>query len=76
MSRIKGRVKWFNKQKGFGFIEVDRGNDVFVHISQVPEVLKDGDEVEFAIKDSKRGLVAVEVEVLNADGTKRSKRPA
>ena len=57
----RGRVKWFKEQKGFGFIEIDDGKDIFVHKSQVEEELKPGDVVEFQTKDSRKGLIAVQV---------------
>jgi cold shock protein len=57
----KGRIKWFKEQKGFGFIEIDDGKDIFVHKSQVSERLEPGDVVEFKLKDSKKGPIAVEV---------------
>ena len=63
--RIKGRVKWFKESKGFGFIEVDNGNDVFVHVSQVSEPLQEGDIVEFTSKEGKKGPMATEVKRLN-----------
>lgn len=56
-----GKVKWFRDDKGFGFIEMSEGQDIFVHISQVSEELKEGDSVEFVIKDGKKGPVATEV---------------
>lgn len=76
MTKTKGRVKWFNPQKGFGFIEIENGNDIFVHGSQVRESLQEGDEVQFVIKDSKKGFVATDVEKLGLPNSKRNKRPA
>ena len=61
----KGRVKWFNEQKGFGFISQDGGDDLFLNYSSIKQeglkVLHDGDEVEFEIAQGKKGLQAVDV---------------
>ncbi len=61
----KGRVKWFNEQKGFGFISQEGGEDLFVHFSSIKQdgfkVLNEGDEVEFEIAPGKKGLQAVDV---------------
>ena len=62
----KGKVKWFNKTKGYGFIEPEEGDkDVFVHISAVKdsgiESLVEGDTLEFEVEDGKKGLVAVQL---------------
>lgn len=63
---MKGRVKWFNDEKGFGFIAVDGGGgDVFVHYSAIQmagrKTLQEGDEVEFEITKSDKGPKAVNV---------------
>ena len=54
-----GTVKWFNAEKGFGFIEVEGGNDVFVHFSAIVDEgfksLDEGDSVEFEIVEGARG---------------------
>ena len=45
----QGTVKWFNQKKGFGFIEQEDGEDLFVHYTQVEGEIKDGDSVEFEV---------------------------
>ena len=62
---MQGKVKWFNKEKGFGFIERDDGNDVFVHYSAIQQEgfksLQEGDAVEFDIVEGPKGLQAANV---------------
>jgi CspA family cold shock protein len=57
--RITGKVKWFNNAKGYGFIEREGGNDVFVHFSAIQgsgfRTLEEGQEVEFEIVDGPKG---------------------
>lgn len=62
----KGKVKWFNSSKGYGFIEVEEGDDVFVHYSDIQEnngyrSLDEAQEVEFQVKKGPRGEQATNV---------------
>jgi CspA family cold shock protein len=65
----KGRVKWFNEKKGYGFISGDDGSDVFVHFSAIKgegfKVLYEGDEVEFEVTKGPKGPQATNVAVLS-----------
>lgn len=60
-----GKVKWFNDTKGFGFIEREDGEDVFVHYTAIQgegfKVLKEGEEVEFEVVDGSKGPQAANV---------------
>ena len=62
---VTGTVKWFNDQKGFGFLQVDGGKDVFVHISAIQmngfRTLVEGEKVEFNIVDGPKGPAAAKV---------------
>ncbi|PGK45140.1 cold-shock protein [Bacillus anthracis] len=62
---MQGRVKWFNTEKGFGFIEREDGDDVFVHFSAIQQdgykSLEEGQQVEFDIVDGARGPQAANV---------------
>jgi|TARA_B110000014_G_C19995628_1_gene515839 CspA family cold shock protein len=61
----KGTVKFFNSTKGFGFIKEDESNEEhFVHVSGLIDEIKDGDAVEFELKEGKKGLNAVNVKVV------------
>lgn len=64
--RETGTVKWFNEQKGFGFIARDAGGDIFVHYSAIGgqqgfRTLNEGDRVEFAVVEGRKGPAASEV---------------
>ena len=63
----KGTVKWFNSEKGFGFISREEGDDVFVHFSAIVgdgfKTLNEGQEVTFDTEDGPRGLQAKNVSV-------------
>ncbi len=62
---MTGKVKWFNAEKGFGFIERDGGDDVFVHFSAIQtegfKTLEEGQDVEFEIVEGDRGPQAANV---------------
>lgn len=66
---MKGTVKWFNNQKGYGFISDEQGNVVFVHFSGLNmegfKSLEEGASVEFDITEGAKGPQAVNVTVLN-----------
>ena len=61
----KGKVKWFNDAKGFGFIEQESGEDVFVHFSSIQmdgfKTLAEGQQVEFDVQSGAKGLHAANV---------------
>ena len=63
----KGTVKWFNSEKGFGFISDEQGNDVFVHFSGLAmegfKTLEDGQSVTFETTTGQKGLQAVDVRI-------------
>lgn len=61
----KGKVKWFNDAKGYGFIEQDAGEDVFVHFTAIQtdgfKTLAEGQQVEFEVTEGKKGPQAANV---------------
>ena len=76
-----GKVKWFNGEKGFGFIEQDGGgDDLFVHFSAIAgsgfRNLNEGDEVEFDTERGQKGMQATNVQVMKAADPSASSRPS
>ncbi len=76
-----GRVKWYDTDKGFGFLTRDDGGDVFVHKAALPEGvadLKTGQRVEFGVIESRKGNQAMQVKLLEAPPsvTELRRRPA
>ena len=67
--RKEGKVKWFNSSKGFGFIEQESGDDVFVHFQSIVgdgyKSLEENDKVEFEVTQGPKGLQAAEVRVMS-----------
>ena len=61
----KGTVKFFNETKGFGFIkEEESDQEHFVHVSGLIDEIKEGDEVEFELKEGRKGMNAIDVKVV------------
>jgi len=65
---MQGKVKWFNPDKGYGFIETEEGNDVFVHFSAIQsegfKTLEEDQSVEFEVVEGNRGSQAANVVAL------------
>ena len=65
---VKGTVKWFNESRGFGFLAQPDGEDIFVHYTAIQgngfRTLKEGQEVEFNIEQTAKGLQASNVTIL------------
>ena len=68
MSTTTGRVKWFDEKKGFGFIERQDGNDVFVHFRAITgsgyKTLAEGQEVQFEVEQGQKGPQAANVTIV------------
>jgi CspA family cold shock protein len=63
----RGKVKWYNDKKNYGFLTTDDGKDVFVHKSALVDanaILTEGQEVEFEVKNSPKGLQAADVKIV------------
>lgn len=64
-----GKVKWFDPEKGFGFLSQESGDDVYVHADALPEgvtELRKGSRVEFGVAQGRRGAQALQVQILDA----------
>ena len=65
---MTGTVKWFNSEKGYGFITTDEGNDIFAHFSQIQKdgfkTLEEGEDVSFEVVDGDKGPQATNITVL------------
>jgi len=60
---MKGKVKWFNDRKGYGFIEGEDNKDIFVHRNSIPEgtYIDEGDQVEYEVESSEKGPSAINI---------------
>ena len=71
MNVVRGRVKWFNNEKGYGFIEFTDKEDIFVHYSTINQdgykTLQEGQYVEFYLLETSKGYQALNVSVINSE---------
>jgi CspA family cold shock protein len=72
---FRGKVKWFDEKKGYGFISKENGGDVFVHYSAIDmpgfKTLKEGQSVEFEVVQGPKGEQASKVKVLSGKSSKK-----
>ncbi|MEM0940886.1 MAG: cold shock domain-containing protein [Bacteroidota bacterium] len=61
----EGTVKFFNHDKGFGFITPDSGKDIFVHVNGLIDEIKENDKVQFETEEGRKGINAVNVKVVS-----------
>ncbi|MCX2433478.1 MULTISPECIES: cold-shock protein [unclassified Pedobacter] len=59
-----GTVKFFNTEKGFGFIKEENGSEIFVHVSGLIDKISENDNVEYEVQEGKKGLNAVKVRLV------------
>ncbi|MDN3588546.1 cold-shock protein [Pedobacter aquatilis] len=59
-----GTVKFFNEEKGFGFIKEESGSEIFVHVSGLIDKIGENDKVEYEVQEGKKGLNAVKVKLV------------
>jgi CspA family cold shock protein len=76
-----GKVKWYDAERGFGFLASEEGDEVFLHASALPagvETVKPGTRVEFGVADGKKGPQALSVRILDAPASvaKAARKPA
>ncbi|BAU22964.1 cold-shock protein [Caldimicrobium thiodismutans] len=75
---FRGKVKWFDEKKGYGFISKDEGGDVFVHFSAIDmpgfKTLREGQTVEFEVIQGPKGEQASKVKVIDAGNPQNSRR--
>ncbi len=73
MVKVRGRVKWFNNEKGYGFIEYKDNEDIFVHYSAINQegykTLTEGQYVEFNLVETAKGYQALDVVVIKEAAT-------
>jgi cold shock protein len=75
---MKGKIKWFNSKKGFGFIEGEDGQDYFVHYSEVPNgvFLRENDEVNFEAAETDKGKQAKAISLAGKGDAPADEEPA